>query len=72
MPWCTAVSPKDAMYSEVFVLDTTLVEDICRINVDAHFSLSSGAKVNNNKCRVSIVYTEIEGGITDIKVGCVF
>ena len=42
------------------------VKNLNRINVDAHFVLWLGAKVNNNKCRVRIAYTEREGGgITD-------
>ena len=41
-----------------------LPEDITRINVAAHFVLSLGAKVNNNKWRIVIVYTELEDGIS--------
>ena len=36
--------------------------NIRRTNVDAHFVLSLGAKVNKNKCRVSIVYKELRRG----------
>ena len=32
-----------------------------RTNVDAHFVLSLGEKVNNNKYRVRIIYTEQKG-----------
>ena len=31
------------------------------MNIDAHFALSSGAKVNNHKCSVTIAYTKLGG-----------
>ena len=42
------------------------ISGFTRINVDEHFVLSLGAKVNNNKCRVSLIYTEQTAeGVTD-------
>ena len=39
----------------------TAIQYIKRSLVDAYFVLSLGAKVNNNKLRVSVVYTNPRG-----------
>ena len=47
-------------------LSALCLKDITKVNnIDAHFVLTLGAKVKRNTCRVSIVYTELEGEITD-------
>ena len=38
-------------------------KNIKRAKVDAHFVLSFGAKVNNNKYRVIVVNTELDWGL---------
>ena len=49
-------------HRESHLLSTSQVNTIRRTNAGAKCVLSLGAKVNNNKCRVSAVYTKNWGG----------